>query len=381
MSLELTRASDSRSLAEFVNLPFSLHKTSPFWTPTLKKQELALLSPGQHPFWESAQRELFLARRAGKPVGRIAAIIDHKHNAYHDEKAGVFGFFEAIPDQDVAAALLDKASMWLRANGMTHMRGPFNPSTNYTCGMLVQGFEEQPAVMMPWNPPDYPAMLEKWGMRKEEDLLAYVIDRDCLHLSGWLKAEVERLKAEGRFTCRPSSRATLKGDIKAMLDIYQASWAGNWGFSPLSGAEAANIVRELKSVIDPGFFVLFFHQDEPAAGMVALPNLTPLLKRLNGRLGLSSPWHLWHSRKEVRRGLRIMLFGIMPQYRLQGLPLLLLDYMLEKARARPELQWVEGSWILEGNSAMNDLLEDFSGQILKRYRIYRKELGPCQLPA
>ncbi|MBD5553252.1 MAG: hypothetical protein HDQ44_02835 [Desulfovibrio sp.] len=378
MDIKITPVKSKRDLTEFVKLPFAIHANNPLWTPQLKKAEAELLTPGKHPFWESASRELFLAELNGKPAGRIAAIVDDKYNAYSNEQAGAFGFFECVEEREVAGALIDRAAEWLAQRGLDHMRGPLNPSANYTCGMLASGFEQAPAIMMPWNPPYYPYFMEACGLRKEQDLFAYVIDRSDLTLKPELQAEAARLKALGRFSCRPASAATLQADIHAMLDIYRLAWADNWGFSPLSPAEADRHVRELKDVVDPDFFVLFFEGEKPVAGMVALPDLSPLLRRLNGALSLTAPWHFWRSRREIKAGARIMLFGILPEYRLQGLPLLLLDYILAKAARRPALQWVEGSWILEDNLAMNELMEDFSGRLLKRYRIYRKEIGPCQ---
>lgn len=377
MGISVERADDGRQLAEFVDLPFSLHEPSSPWVPNLKSEDRALLDPASHPFWENATRQLFIARDNGVPVGRVAAIIDSKYNDYAHEKCGAFGFFECVNDRAPAHALLDAARNWLCERGMTYMRGPLNPSTNYSCGLLVDGFELPPAIMMPWNPPWYAELFETWPLRKEQDLLAYLIERDNLSLPQWLKEEVKKVKAEGRFTFRSSSKATLAEDIRAMLDIYRESWAENWGFSPLSPEEAARHVRELKSILDPDFFVLFFHDGKPAAGMVALPDMNPLLKRLNGRIGISAPWHYLRSRRQIRGGYRIMLFGILPQYRLYGLPLLLLDYMLEKARSRPDFRWVEGSWVLEDNAAIDDLIEDFGGRITKRYRIYRREIAPC----
>lgn len=377
MAVKIATVRSSRDLTDFVELPYGLNKNHPLWIPPLKSQEKAILSPGKHPFWETASRELFVAYKDGKPAGRIAAIVDTKYNEYAHASCGSFGFFECINDQDVANHLLAKASDWLSEQGMTFMRGPLNPSANYTCGMLVDGFEHAPALMMPWNPGWYPTLLENWRMHKEQDLFAYVINRQNLELPDWLKAEVSKLKEEGRFTCRPASKATLAQDIRAMLNIYQEAWANNWGFSPLSDREAENHVKELKGILDPDFFALFFDGQKPVAGMVALPDMNPLLKRLNGKISFLAPWHFWNSRKEISRGLRIMLFGILPEYRLHGLPALLLDYMLEKARNKPNLEWVEGSWILEDNPAMNDLMEDFSGQLSKRYRIYRREIGQC----
>lgn len=377
MPIRIEEAESPGQLAEFVNLPFSIHKGHPLWVPALKKQERDLLTPGRHPFWESARRKLFLARRDRQVIGRVAAIVDEKYNDYASQKCGAFGFFECVNDREAAHFLLDRARNWLRGQGMAYMRGPLNPSANYSCGLLVSGFQYPPTLMMPWNPPWYAELLESWHLRKEQDLFAYLIRKEQLELPAWLKEEASRIKASGLFTCRPSSKKTMNADIKAMLEIYRLSWADNWGFSPLSDGEAKEHIRELSAILDPRFFVLFFHGGRPVAGMVALPDMNPLLKRLNGSLGLSAPWHYLRSRKELKKGYRIMLFGILPEYRLQGLPLLLLDYMLEQARANPEFEWVEGSWVLEDNYAIDDLIEDFGGTLYKRYRIYRREIAPC----
>ncbi|MDR3320151.1 MAG: hypothetical protein LBS77_04330 [Desulfovibrio sp.] len=380
MTLSIIPARSELETEIFVDLPFTIHAGSPLWVPSLVSQERTLLTPGVHPFWESAERELFLALRDGRSVGRIAAIVDKKYNAYAGEWCGAFGFFECENDAGAAHALLDAARDWLARAGMEFMRGPLNPSANYTCGTLVDGFDKAPVVMMPWNPEYYPVLLETWRLRKEQDLFAWLIERRTITMPGWPDAEIIRalsaIKAEGRFTRRASSKATLAADIRLMLDIYRQAWADNWGFSPLSEREAKEVVKELKTILNPDFFVLFFHNDESVAGMVALPDMNPLLKRLNGRPGITAPWQWWRTRWQIRSGYRIMLFGIRPEYRLLGLPLLLLDYMLEKVRQNPWFQWVEGSWLLEDNTAINDLLEDFSGTISKRYRVYRREITP-----
>lgn len=380
--MEVEKIDTRARLTEFLNLPYSIYKdyaatNLSLWIPPLVKDEKRLLSPGEHPFWNTAERELFIVRQNGVPLGRIAAIIDHKANHYAKEKAGAFGFFECANNPEAANALLEASATWLADKGMTFMRGPLNPSTNYTCGMLVNGFDKPPALMMPWNPPYYPELLENWHMRKEQDLLAYLIEKDKLSLPLWLEEELKNIKKEGSFEVRQASKKTLKEDVRAMLQIYRESWADNWGFSPLSPEEAEVLVKELTSILDPEFFIMFYCKGKPAAGMVALPDLNPLLKKINGRLGISALWHYWRLRKRLREGYRIMLFGILPRYRLQGLPMLLLDAMLNLAQKKPDFKWVEGSWVLEDNAAIDQLIEDFGGMLYKRYRIYRREIAPC----
>ena len=359
---------------DFVEFPYRLYKDAPLWVPPLKNDERHLLSTDLHPFWKNASQDLFLACEGGRVVGRIAAICDYTYIRYAKERCGAFGFFECANNPHAAHCLLHAAAEALEARGMDYMRGPVNPSTNYTCGLLVDGFSEPPALMMPWNPPYYRDLLESWQMYKEEDLFAYRISRNTLSVSADLSAQLEEIKQHSRFTCRKADKKMLDRDIKIMLDLYRESWARNWYFTPLTHAEEDVLVHELLSIVDTDFFVLFFHKETPCAGMVALPDLTPLLKKLRGSIGLSLPKAYLETRKAFCRGYRIMLFGIREEFRLFGLPALLFSYMLEQARKEPGLQWVEGSWVLESNTAICDLIEAFSGKITKRYRIYRKEL-------
>lgn len=358
-------------LTHFIQLPWSLNSQYPQWVPPLKSQEWELLQPSLHPFWQNATRRLFLAKIGDTFVGRIAAIIDYKYNAYAKTKCGAFGFFECIHDDCVAQSLFSTAAKWLKEQGMEYMRGPVNPSTNYTCGVLVDGFDCYPSLMMPWNPPYYAQMLENWHAYKEQDLFAYRITNNCEVQKNSIEQNTDQ---ENLFTVRKASKKTLASDIKIMLDLYRKSWAKNWYFSPLSQSEEDYLVSELLPIVDTNYFILFFQNTEPAAGMVALPNLNPLLRAMNGTISPLTLWHYIKNRKKFTENYRIMLFGILEKYRLLGLPRLLFEYMLKQAHNNPNLQWVEGSWVLEDNTAICDLIEDFSGTIAMRYRIYRKEL-------
>ena len=372
--IELIEVQNAGQMRMFLELPHAVHREHPLWVPPLRSQERDLLTPGKHPFWENAEGRLFLALRGGTPVGRIAAFRDHKANAYAGRIIGAWGFFECRNDLPAAHALFDAVHDWHAARNAQFLRGPLNPSTNYTCAMLVDGFDKAPSIMMPWNPPYYPILAESWHMRKEQDLFAYLFTREGTQASDMVSKELALVKESGEFSIRLSSKATLKADIALMLDIYGASWADNWGFCPISEAEVARHITELQRILDPELFALFYHQGEPAGGMLALPNFNPLLKALNGSFGISAPWHFLRTRHEVAKGYRLLLLGIKPQYRMMGLPLLVLDVMFDCACKRPDLQWVEGSWSLEDNDQINQLIEDFGGVLDKRYRIYRREM-------
>ncbi len=373
-NLKIITVENKVQFDNFFNLPKQIYAQAPLWVPPLIKDEKKLLTPDKHPYWENAKRQLFLAMRGEQVVGRIAAIIDDNYNAYAKELCGAWGFFECHDDKEAAHALFLATAKWHKQHGMEFMRGPLNPSSNYTCGMLVHGFDLAPSIMMPWNYDYYPQFAESWFMRKEQDLFAYTFQKDNINIPAWISEQIAIIKERSEFSQRTSTKATLAEDIHTMLDIYQDSWAKNWGFTPMPIAEAKQHVHTLKSVLDPEFFVLFYYQGKPAGGMLALPDMNPLLKKLDGKIGISAPWHLWRLQKELRSHYRLLLFGIREEYRLMGLPLLLLDFMLNKLQANPDLTSVEGSWSLEDNVVINDLIEDFGGVLYKRYRIYRREL-------
>ncbi|MCL2122598.1 MAG: hypothetical protein FWH34_00765 [Desulfovibrionaceae bacterium] len=372
--IKVREVKNAGQMRMFLDLPYDVHRGHPLWVPPLRQQERDLLTPGRHPFWNDAEGILFLALRGDTPVGRIAAFADRKANAYAQQTIGAWGFFECLNDMLAAHALFDAVHDWHAARNARFLRGPLNPSTNYTCAMLVDGFDKAPSIMMPWNPPYYPILAESWNMRKEQDLFAYLFTRDAMNTSNMINKELALVKEHGEFSVRLSSKPTLEADIALMLDIYATSWADNWAFCPISEAEVARHIAELKRVLDPELFALFYHKGEAAGGMLALPNLNPLLKALNGSFGLLTPWHFLRTRSQVAKGYRLLLLGVKPQYRMLGLPLLVLDVMFDCARKRPDLQWVEASWALEDNDRINQLIEDFGGVLDKRYRIYRREM-------
>lgn len=371
-AVEIVRVDSRPQLREFVDFPWRVYRNEPLWAPPLKSQVRHLLDAARHPFWKHAERELFLARRQGRAVGRVAAIIDHSYNRYHDERMGIFGYFECEPDQGAAEALLAAAGDWARRRGMTFLRGPMNGSTNYELGLLIHGYEYPPTIMMPWQPPYYLDLLEGSGLAKEKDLLAMLIDRS--HVTSPRVAKlVERIKRNHSISIRTASRRTLERDMMLVKEVYYASWSKNWGFVPLSDDEFDESARQLARIMDPNLVLFLYHHDEPAGICVIVPDMNPLLKRLNGHLGPIGLLKYFYYRNEVN-GLRAILFGFKPEYRKLGLPLVAFAHLEELLRKQQKYQYLELGWNLEDNEDINRFDKEVGAREYKRYRLFRREL-------
>jgi len=305
-------------------------------------------------------------------VGRIAAIVDQAYLSYYGEKVGYFGFFEAPDDREVAAALIERAKEILRGRGMRRMIGPMNPSTNYECGLLVEGFTTPPYIMMPHNPPYYGALLEGVGLRKAKDLYANMIIGD-----GTIPERLKRIVRKVRermpaLRVRPVNVRDFKGEIQRVLTIYHEAWGRNWGFVPMSEEEISFMAKKLKPLIVPDF-ALFAEIGEEAVGFVlALPNYNQVLKRLNGRIGpIGILKFLYYARRIDE--LRVLLLGVRPVYQRRGIETLLYFEVFDRGYRRGYKRG-EMSWILEDNRLMQKGIEALGGRRYKTYRIYTTEL-------
>ncbi|WP_338667719.1 hypothetical protein [Pseudodesulfovibrio methanolicus] len=361
----------SGEIKQFVDLPWTIYKDSPNWVPPIKKNVMQLLTPGKHPFWEFANRELFLLKQGRKVIGRIAAIVDDNYNKYHHEKAGGWGFFECIDDQEAANMLFDAAEVWLREAGMEYMHGPFNPSTNYEVAMLIKGGQVPPVLMMTYNPDYYPALVEASGQTKEKDLFAFKFNRGH-QLPEWVTKIANRLVDKGEVTIRHLDMKKLNEEVVLMNTLYRAAWADNWAFVPATDAEIAIQAHELKDIIEPRLAFFLYHGDEPIGVGVILPDANPLLKEFNGKLGVTALYKLLRHKSKII-GTRCIIFGVKPKYHQTGVPLVALDYIMKMSEEFPQYKHIEMSWTLEDNAGINDLLEDFGGDLYKKYRIYRKD--------
>jgi GNAT superfamily N-acetyltransferase len=361
-----------RDLGTFIALPYALHRSDPIWVPPLRRDVKAMLTPAKNPFFEHAEARYFLARSGGRVVGRIAAVENRAHNEFHGDRVGFFGFFESIDDQAVARALFDTAGAWLRAHGLDVMRGPANFSTNDEVGLLVDGFEHPPTLMMPHNPRYYVGLVEGCGFVKAKDLLVYQSTPAHDDLDGPLMTRLrqgaELLARRYGITLRHLELKRYDEDVALIKEIYNRAWERNWGFVPFTDHEIDHLAAQLRQIVVPELVVFAFRRDEPIGFAVALPDLNVALKaNPSGRLFPGILKILWAARKIGR--LRIALLGTVKEWRGKGIDVLLYKHLWEQGYAKG-LSWGEAGWILEDNSPMNNALERLGFVVYKTYRLY-----------
>jgi len=370
--IEIVIVEGGLDLKDFIDLPWNLYAGYPQWVPPLKKELRRLLDPRRHPFWASAERRLFLARRGSQTVGRIAGLIDHRYNEFHGEKMGIWGFFECADDPAAATALFSAVETWARQQGMTFVRGPLNPSTNYEVGLLIEGFDYPPALMMAYNPPYYSHLVESCGFAKEKDLLAFLIEGDY-RLPEWMDSLAGRIARKKGIRIRSFNLKKADAEFAQVKEIYNDSWSSNWGFVPLSDEEMQDIQKKVIHFADPDLAFFIDYEGDPAAVCVIFPDVNPLLKRLNGRLGLLGVLKALIYRREIT-GLRLLMFGIKEKYRQLGIPMLVFHHIFEVVRQKKIYRSLEMGWTLEDNEGINTLAVEAGARPYKKYRIYKKSL-------
>jgi len=360
-----------QEIPQFVDLPYKLYQNDPYWVPELKSAVRELLELS-HPSWKHASRSLFMAWKDGQAVGRIAAIIDESHNSYHGEKCGFFGFFETINDLAVSSALLGAARERLSARGMETMRGPLNPSTNDSCGLLISGFDSPPKIMMPYNPPFYDSHLEEFGLSKIKDLNAYI--RFCeTPISPRIEKIVARLNSRKDFIIRPIRLAALEHELSFVREIYNEAWAENWGFVPMTEDEMSFAAKSFKAILKPDHVQIIEVDNEPAGFSLIVPDVNVALKKTNGELSFFGMLRFLLELGKVKQG-RLIMLGVKKKFRNRGFELLLVCKVVETTR---KLGWNHGelSWVLEDNVKIINVIEEVGGRLYKKYRIYEMPLS------
>jgi GNAT superfamily N-acetyltransferase len=374
MALEVAPVRGGRDLAAFIAFPYRLHRADARWTPPLRRDVRALVSPAKNPFFRHAQAEHYIARRDGRVVGRITAIENARHNEFHRDRVGFFGFFESEDDQAVASALVEAAGAWVKGRGLSVLRGPTSFSTNDEAGLLVDGFDTPPVLMMPHNPRHYARLLEAAGLRKAKDLLVY--ERTVDPPPARLVQRAETLQEQHGIRLRRLDLPRFDEELGRVKRLYNAGWQRNWGFVPMTDDEIDFLARQLRPVVVKDLVVFAEHGQEPIGFAVALPDLNVALRaNRSGRLFPGIVKILWASRRIDR--LRILLLGTRPEWRRKGVDALLYLHLWEAARAKG-YRWAEAGWILEDNHPMRNALARMGFAVYKTYRLYDLALaGPA----
>lgn len=366
---------DQKDLLNFIQFPWALYKGDPYWVPPLIKDQLQKFSP-HHPFRSHAEMKLFLALQNGSIVGRIAGIIDHHYVQFQGEKVGFFGFFESIRDSEVGEILLNRVKSWLKSQEMEKMIGPMNPSTNDECGLLIEGFDSPPCLMMPYNPRYYPDLLEGLGLKKAMDLYAYLLEKDSFRFDR-LDRITERIKkSEPHLSVRTVRMRNLNEELKIIKEIYNQAWSRNWGFVPMTEEEIDEMAKNLKPLAVPDLVLFAYWKDEPVGFSVALPDYNVVLKRLNGKLGLLGLIKFLYYSRKIRK-IRVLLLGVKKEFQKRGVEGLLYIETFKRG-IQKGYQEAECSWILESNILMQHGIEAMGGRRYKTYRIYETLLSSFQ---
>ncbi len=376
MSVEIVPVRTKAELERFIRLPMRLNAGDPNWIAPLMFERREALSPKQNPFFEHADHQFWLARRDGREVGRISAQIDHLARTDPDAPAGYFGMIAAEDDADIFQALLATAESWLRQRNRAQIIGPFNLSINEEVGLLVDGFDTPPMVMMGHDPRYTGARIEEQGYAKVKDIYAYISGVPAF--TPGVEARLKRPPPSG-LVIRPINVKDFDGEVRILVDTWNDAWAQNWGFAPITEAETRHLGESLKLLLHPRLIWFVEIDGEPAGFGALLPNLNDAIFDLHGKL-LPFGWAklLWRLKvKGVKRG-RVPLMGVRRKFAREPrgafAPFLILDAFRREA-VKVGITEAEYSWILEDNAPMRHILDSFGARVYKTYRIYGKSLN------
>jgi hypothetical protein len=366
--------STRRDLREFLELPYRLHSSSEVWVPPLRIERRLFLSRRLNAFFKHGEAQEFLARRGDRVIGRITAQFDEAFNTYHDNRWGMFGFLEFEDDPDVVPALLESAKGWLRTHGRDHMIGPMDFTINDESGVMIEGFEREPMIKMPWHPRYYQQRCEEAGLTKAMDLLMWELDiSDREHMLPIIFTLAEQIEERHGVVIRKMSRRSLRRDMDRFAEVYNQAWSENWGFSPYSKDDLDHYAQEMQLVFDPHWFMVAETKEgETVAVAITVPDINQVLKKMNGRL-LPLGWLHFLRRNKIIDRVRVGFLGVKPSFQHTGVAAALYVEHFNMATVTP-MKWGEMGWILETNKDMNRAMEAMHGRIVRRYRVYGQDL-------
>ena len=373
--IEISQVTSRRERSAFIKFQWQVYPNDPAWVPPLIIERKAFLDRKRHPFFRHGDAALFLARKNGKIVGRIMASDDPNYNSLHQSNVGCFGLFESVDDHDVAAALFDAAASWLLAKGRTEMMGPIDYSTNYVCGLLIDGFQFPPTILTAHNPPYYRHLIESCGFTKTKDWYAWWF-ADPAKAVAHLRRLAARFNKRCPATIRPANLRNLRDESRRLREIYNQAWEKNWGFVPFTEAEIEFMTHELKPLVIPELALIAEVGDEPAGFILGVPDVNVALRRINGRLttfGLPIGLLRLLYHKNRTRTVRLIALGVIEKYRRAGIAEMLVLRIVEEGMIKRGFTG-ELSMTLEDNFMINRFLEAIGAHRYKTYRIYSRSI-------
>ncbi len=372
--ITISKVTSKKDKHEFIDFPHELYKNDPNYVPELYIAQNDLLDPKKHPFFKHSKLDMFLAKKDGKVVGRIAAIRNNNHISYTESNDGFFGFFDVINDYKVAEKLLDTVKEWVKAEGLKAIIGPVNFSTNETCGMLIEGFDTPPVVMMTYNQEYTPKFMDKYGFRKKMDLIAYnLIDTELSQRTVEMMGKLEvRLKSKG-ITIRTANMKNFKSEIEKIKEIYNTAWEKNWGFVPMTDDEFNFMAKDMKMILDPDFCYIAEHNGKAVGFSLSIPDMNQVfIKVKKGRLLPTGLFKILFGKKKINK-IRIITLGVIEEYRKMGIESCFYARNLITTKQK-HITTAEASWILETNEMMNRAMININARPYKKYRMYEIDL-------
>ncbi|MEI8134503.1 MAG: GNAT family N-acetyltransferase [bacterium] len=376
MSLTVRQINSKADKLRFVRFLWDIYGNDPNWVPPLEMDRMKLMDEKINPFYSHSEVAWFLAEDGNKIVGRIAAIINHNHNNFHNDKKGFFGFFECINNHTVATKLFGAAEDFLKSHGMTEAIGPVNPSLNDEAGLLVEGFGKPPVLLMTYNPEYYIDLISASGYAKAKDLYAWLLSTDTSRSEKLIRVTDAMQKRAG-ITIRPFNKKDFTNEVNRIRDLFNAAWEKNWGFVPMTDAEFDFLASDLKQIYDPDL-IFFAEKDGETLGFaLSLPDVNqsfaagPRIPRgvMNLPVGI---WNLLTKKKPINT-VRILVLGVAKAYRNRGIDAMFYRKTIEVAEQKG-YKLGEASWILDDNDMMNRACEMMNGKRYKTYRVYEKKL-------
>jgi hypothetical protein len=368
---------DKKLLRDFVDLVDEVYEGDPAYVRPLDMEMEDRLDRAKNPFYEHAEVAAWVAYKDGERAGRVTAQVCRQHLDRYKDDAGFFGFLDTVNDPEVAAALLDKAASWVKARGMKKLRGPLSFSINDETGVLVDGFDTPPMVMMPHHRPYQSKLIEHAGFTKLKDFYAW--DYEVGVVPPRAQKAHDEISAMPEITARPVDPSRVREDIGTIMSIFNDAWSDNWGFVPLTEKELEKLAEDTKILLMPELTRIVFIDGEAAAVMMALPNLNEAIADLRGKIfpfGFAKL--LWRLKVKGPATARLVILGIRKKWRHVRRYAALSAYLYVEVNRAAHLLGVrrgELSWTVEDNAPINVAIKMMGGKVYKTYRVYERELA------